>query len=109
MTPQPSQILYCYGAWQSLFHSPHNVLFHEGVPDKKQLSDGMLLIIDDLMGAVNQRVVDIFTKYSHHIDVSALFLSQNIFNKNLRTITLNAHYLIIFKSPPQCVPSSALG
>lgn len=99
MQPAPSSILYCYGVWQGLFSELKGVEFHDGLPDKTQLKSGQLLVIDDLMNEVDQRVVDIFTKHSHHIGVSVMFLTQNFFYKTMRTITLNSHYLVLFKSP----------
>jgi len=100
MQPPPSNMLYCYGTWQDTFSSlARKVDFHEGIPDKASLRNGMLLIIDDLMNDVDQRVIDLFTKHSHHMGVSVMFLTQNFFYKNMRTITLNAHYLVLFKSP----------
>jgi len=60
-----------------------------------------LLIIDDLMSETNQLVADIFTKISHHRNISVIYMTQNIFDKNkyARTISLNAHYLVLFKNP----------
>ena len=79
--------------------------FHEGLIDfKTQLpSDGKprWLIIDDLMSESggNKEVEDLFTKHSHHKNVSVFVLVQNFFHKGFRTITLNAHYLFLFKNP----------
>ena len=33
------------------------------------------------------------------MDVSVMFLTQNIFHKKAKTMTLNAHYLVLFKNP----------
>ena len=65
------------------------------------LTKGTLLILDDLMHETDDRVTKIFTKYSHHRDVSVMYLTQNIFygGKQNRTIGLNAHYLVMFKNP----------
>ena len=63
------------------------------------LQKGMLLIIDDLLEEADSHVTKLFTKHSHHMEVSVIFITQNIFYKGLRTTTLNAHYLILFKSP----------
>ena len=99
MHPAPKHVLYCYGTWQSAFDDLRGVELHDGLPDKNQLKSDQLLIIDDLMNEVDQRVVDLFTKHSHHIGVSVIFLTQNFFYKTMRTITLNCHYLVMFKSP----------
>ena len=45
------------------------------------------------------RVTDIFTKYSHHLNISVIFVTQNFFYKNNRTMSLNAHYLFLFRNP----------
>ena len=53
-----------------------------------------LLIIDDLMHETNDVVSKLFTRVSHHKNVSVVYLTQNLFNNNNRnrTISLNAHY-----------------
>jgi len=64
-------------------------------------SESTLLILDDLMSETNQLVAKVFTKISHHRNVSVVYLTQNLFDKNkyARTISLNAHYLVLFKNP----------
>lgn len=99
MQPPPRRILYCYGTWQSAFQDLQGVEFHDGLPDRNKLETDQLLILDDLMSEVDKKTVDIFTKHSHHVGVSVIFLTQNFFHKSLRTITLNCHYLVLFKSP----------
>ena len=99
MNPPPLNITYCYGAYQAMFDEMSAVEFHEGLPDHKTLQPRTLLIIDDLMTEADQRVTNIFTKHSHHQGVSVMFLTQNIFYKGARTMSLNAHYLVLFKNP----------
>ena len=43
----------------------------------------------------------LFTKESHHHNLSVMFIVQNLFDKNkeIRTISLNSHYLVVFKNP----------
>src|SRR6185436_6207776 len=93
------RIVWCYSVYQSLFYSLRNVEFHEGIIDINSLERGTLLILDDLMHEADENVEKIFTKYSHHNSVSVLFLTQNIFFKNTRTMSLNSQYLILFKNP----------
>jgi hypothetical protein len=99
VVPPPLHILWCYGTYQEAFDSVHDVEFHDGLPDVNSLQPKTLLILDDLMHEADERVNMIFTKFSHHKDVSVLFLTQNLFHKNARTMTLNSHYLVIFKNP----------
>ena len=53
------------------------------------------------MDQTDESVSNLFTKGSHHRNVSVMFLAQNLFHKNkfARTISLNAHYIILFKNP----------
>jgi len=69
-----------------------------------------LLIIDDLMSETNQLVANIFTIISHHRNVSVLYVTQNVFDKNkfARTISLNAHYLVLFKNPRDAIQFATL-
>jgi len=86
-----------------MFNRYPDVIFHEGLPDFSKF-DGrrpILLILDDLMAETNLDVANLFTKGSHHRNISVLYLTQNLFhsNKHMRTISLNSHYIILFKSP----------
>src|SRR6218665_1125484 len=77
------------------------VQFHKGLPDLN-IFDGKertLLILDDSMSETDERVTMIFTKIKSHRNVSVLYLTQNLFHKgkHSRTISLNAHYLVLFK------------
>ena len=44
-------------------------------------NEPVLLIIDDLMQETNESVVNLFTKGSHHRNVSVMYLAQNLFPK----------------------------
>jgi hypothetical protein len=103
ITPPPEEIVYCYGEFQPTFAEYPTVEFQEGLPNVDQF-DGrqrMLLIIDDLMNAANQNVCNLFTKLSHHRNLSVVFITQNLFHKNklVSTINLNTRYIIMFKNP----------
>ena len=103
--PIPSRIWYCYGEFQTTFNSYPRIHFHEGLPDLSDTvfdgSKSTLLILDDLMSETNQLVANVFTKISHHRNVSVVYLTQNLFDRNkyARTISLNEHYLVLFKNP----------
>jgi len=103
--PVPARIWYYYGEHQSVFNDYPFVHFEEGLPKlSDEVFDGRepsMIVIDDHMSDVNQLVADIFTKISHHRNISVLLLTQNFFDKNkyARTISLNAHYLVLFKNP----------
>jgi len=103
IVPVPTKIVYCYGEFQPIFAKYPHVEFNEGLPDVTQFDgkEPTLLIIDDLMNETNESVSAIFTKISHHRNVSVVYITQNMFpkNKHARTISLNSHYMILFKNP----------
>ena len=103
MTPQPDRITWCYDVYQPIYATIDGVDFLEGLPNLDALDprERHLIIVDDQMDDVNQKVADLFTKYSHHKNVSVMLIVQNLFNKNKfhRTISLNTHYLVLFKNP----------
>ncbi len=86
---------------------PSNVELIEGVPsDVNKLikgCDNSLIVMDDLMSQCSNdpRVADLFTRGSHHRGISVLYLTQNLFppRKLSRTISLNSHYMLIFRNP----------
>ena len=64
---------------------------------------GLLVILDDLMNETDERVTQLlFSKGSHHRNLSVVIIVQNLFGKNKehQTISLNTHYLdlVIFKN-----------
>jgi hypothetical protein len=100
--PPPARILYCYGIYQKIFSEFRDVEFHEGVPslDEFDGSKHTLVVIDDLMHETSNVVTKLFTRGSHHTETSVIFITQNMFSKEkeTRTITLNAQYLVLFKN-----------
>lgn len=109
MLPTPEEIMWCYGEWQDVFkHFPSQIKLIEGLPDDDDDDRDTnnndvrkLVIIDDLMSETNHRVTRLFTKGSHHKNTSVIYIVQNLFSKNKeqRTISLNSHYLVLFKNP----------
>lgn len=103
ISPPPQKIVYCYSIHQDIFNKYKHVQFQQGLPDVDQF-DGkqrVLLILDDLMAECNNAVSNIFTRGSHHLNISVIYLTQNLFfgSKHNRTMSLNTHYLILFKNP----------
>ena len=120
---KPKQIFYCYGIYQSLYDDMKtnipNIHFFSGVPTREDLeswgadSSHKILILDDVLqrAAKNIDVADLFCQYSHHLNFSSFLLTQNIFanGKQFRTISLNTHYFIMFKSQRDQLQIQTLG
>lgn len=100
----PDKVVWFYGIHQPLYDQIQDVTFVEGLPREFQeyLGQNTLFILDDLMGECSndRRLTDLFTKGSHHLNLSVIFITQNFFHKGkeMRDITLNAHYLVLFKN-----------
>ena len=83
------------------------VQFHEGIPETNHLKSwfpkGGLLVLDDLMaeGGEDKELLDLFTKHSHHQNITVLYLCQDVFppGKYAKSISRNAHYIVAFKNP----------
>ncbi|KAL9960269.1 hypothetical protein ACROYT_G033707 [Oculina patagonica] len=83
------------------------VKFHEGIPEEVDLTKwfprGGVMVLDDLMeeGGNDKRVLDLFTKLSHHRNITVLYLCQDMFppGKYAKSISRNAHYIVAFKNP----------
>jgi hypothetical protein len=77
-------------------------------------SEVNLLVLDDQMNegkAKANAFANLFTKGSHHRNITIVYMMQNVFEKggSNRTINLNAHYLIMFKNPRDARQSHVLG
>ena len=61
------------------------------------------MVIDDQMenAGGDKRIVNLFTRGSHHRNLSVIYIVHNLFHqgKNSRSISLNSHYLVLFKNP----------
>lgn len=106
-TEKVSSVLYCYGVYQDYFNKMTipNIEFHEGLPDVnkvEELNDGNfhIIVLDDLMEQIVKSVEtqNLFTKFCHHYNITAIFLTQNIFAQGpcSRNININTHILVIF-------------
>ena len=81
----PQRITYFYGEYQPIFSQFKNVNFVSGLSESKlsaftgQFPE--LIIIDDLMSesSKNDIVSDLFTKGSHHRNLSIILIAQNFF------------------------------
>jgi hypothetical protein len=113
IVPAPERIIICYGQYQAAYENLHDVEFIAGLPppDLLNVKTRNLLILDDLMHKCDASVAELFTQGSHHTNASVIFLSQNLFckNKATRDISLNCHYLVLFKNPRDASQIRCLG
>lgn len=105
--PWPEIILWVYTEYQPLFDTlKKEVTFVEGFS-----ADGIeeiigdrsaMVIIDDCMAeaANDPKLTAFFTKKVHHRGISVCFIVQRLFppQKEFRTMSLNANYLVLMKN-----------
>ena len=109
---KPDKIVDAYDRWEPRFdrmQKRDGIQFHRGLRDPSHLikwfgkTRGGVLVLDDLMeeGGQDKRVLDLFTKDSHHRNITVLYLTQDLFppGKFSETINRNAHYIVAFKNP----------
>ena len=87
---KPKKIVYAYDRLQPRFdrmQKKDGIQFHRGLPDPRHLTQwfgrtrGGVLVLDDLMeeGGQDKRVLDLFTKDSHHRNITVLYLTRELF------------------------------
>ena len=75
---------------------------NEDVIDGLNVDQRNLLIFDDNIYLTNDRLMsDIFTKLSHHRNLTVILLLQNLFPKTKfsRDISINSNYIILMANP----------
>jgi len=79
------------------------VTFFKFVPDFENPENvPTLIVLDDLMdSAYSTKVCQLFTKGSHHRNISLVLITQNLFHQvpSSRDISLNSKYIVVFKNP----------
>jgi len=86
-------------------NAPHHlksVKFVKGVPDF-EIPENVptLIVLDDLMdSAYSTKVSHLFTKGSHHHNISLVLIAQNLFHQgpSSHDISLNNKYIVVFKN-----------
>ena len=109
----PERIVWCYSQWQPAYMEMlvtiPNIEFVKGIPPALEqdsyfhVNKRNLIVFDDQMidAGKDQRIVNLFTRGSHHRNLSVIYIVQNLFHqgKGSRSISLNSHYLVLFKNP----------
>ena len=108
--PMPTRIVVVYAEWQDMYSEwkrwyPTTEFIHgfdASIYDKFSRAERNLLIIDDQMGKAGKSnvLMDLFTKASHHRNLTVVYLVQNIYDSGaaMRTASLNTQYFVIFKN-----------
>ena len=109
----PEKIVWCYSQWQPAYMEMlvtiPNIECVKRIPTALEqdayfsVNKRNLIVFDDQMidAGKDQRIVNLFTRGSHHRNLSVIYIVQNVFHqgKGSRSISLNSHYLVLFKNP----------
>lgn len=106
------KIIYCYSqnqeALQDLEKTYPNLELHKGLPTESFLESSFdttkynLLILDDLMDEIadSKDMLHLFIRGVHHMKITVFMMFQNLFyqGRQMRTISLNLSYHVLFKT-----------
>ena len=101
----PERIIWCYSqrqnAYTQLLMMIVKIEFVKGIPESLEndsyldVNKRNLIVIDDQMteAGKDNRIVNLFTKGSHHRNLSVIYIVQNLFHqgKGNPSISLNSH------------------
>ena len=104
-----SKIIYLYKEPQSILtelsENDKDVILTSNIEEANELIEpNCMLIVDDfLLDTIenkdfSRQMTEFFLVGSHHRKINLIFLSQALFSKNLRLISLNASYVVLLKS-----------
>jgi hypothetical protein len=124
-------IIYCYGAWQPALDELESGLgdlvdFRPDIPSSEELvsirrdkvgpeGGEIVLVLDDKMNSLKENaqgtsVLETVCVTAHHSRISCILTLQNLFhNKIVRAISLNCHYLCLFRNNRSVAQVRTLG
>ena len=109
--PFPTRIVWFYKQGQPIYDSIKQILpqthFSRGIDneilERIQASEKNLVVLDDLITSAGEskQISKLFTQPAHSRNLSVIFIVQNVsyHGRDMRTISLNAHYLDLYKNP----------
>lgn len=118
---KPERVLYIYGIWGKYLEEleADGCILCEGLPDVNEILKfarqytNAIIVIDDCMTALSTctYTADLFTKICHHTSCTIMILLQSLFppGRDMRTLTMNANYVFLFKSPRSLQQASEFG
>ena len=110
IVPKPERVIWVYSEWQECYESLSSKVQIEFKKSCSDLYESLcsevrnLIVLDDQMSntAEEKRMMStLFTKGSHHRNLTIIYLVQNLFDQGVssRTISLNSQYIVLFKNP----------
>ena len=104
------KIIYCYGEYQKAFdeykETHDDIIFTQDLFDVEKYyvtGKNYIVVIDDKLLEIESKtevqsyLTSFFTQKAHHDHLCPILLTQQLFSKSLRTISLNTRYLVLFR------------
>lgn len=111
-------IIYCSGQGFPKFNSIHGIELQkfsrldQNIIDDLNTDNNNLIVIDDNMNTVVNDILisDLFTKISHHKNITIMLLIQNLFPKSkyMRDISSNSTYIVLMSNPRETLQIKTL-
>ena len=104
INPPPASVLFCYGEFDDhvVQLQKEGITICSGLPTDAMLAEcekPSLLILDDLLSQASERfLTKLFTKKSHHQNISVIFVTQNLYEKNIKVARNNSQYIILTRT-----------
>lgn len=92
----PPSVIWCYGQWQASYldnvGNGVQIQYHEGLINERMVESKRpdIVIVDDLMNELggDDALVNLFTKGSHHLNLTVIFIVQVFFIKDHTCVQL---------------------
>ena len=78
-------------------NTDYDEIYQSMKPDKRNM-----LVLDDQMTEAKSNadpLSNLFVKGSHHRSITVVLMLQNMFEKGMRTASLNTQYIVLLKNP----------
>jgi hypothetical protein len=119
-TPPPERLVWVYAEWQpayerlrqrarwGLIAGLKDIEFVKDNTDYEEIYKSMkpnmrnMLVLDDQMTEAKSHadhLANLFVKGSHHRNITVVLMLQNMFEKGMRTASLNTQYMVLLKNP----------
>ena len=119
--PVPTRLIWVYGEWQPSYDEIR--AFWPKVEFEREMTQELyetiysdqnnLVVLDDKMNddGGSKTLAKLFTQGAHHRNLTVVFIVQNLFHQgeSMRSVSLNAHYMFLFKNPRDKGQVRALG
>lgn len=118
--PAPQRLIWIYAEWQEAYERlqqlavsdrlgrVRKIEFVKDSTDYDEIYETLnpktanMLVIDDQMTEAKKNadhLANLFVKGSHHRNVTVVLMLQNMFEKGMRTASLNTQYMVLLKNP----------